>query len=76
MGPFLKSTCDIGLCLNRQEIFKISNRGHGHFLKSTGDMGDPHQGPHNWKVGKGAAGNLLKHPRVVDSGGGREGGLL
>ena len=41
IGWFLKSTCDMGLFLNRQEIYKNSDKGHGHFLKSTCDIGDP-----------------------------------
>ena len=34
-----KSTGDIGLCHNRKEQFKNSDRGYSHLLKSTGDIG-------------------------------------
>ena len=41
----LKTTGEIGLFKNRQGHFKNSDRGHCHFLKSTGDMGTPVKGP-------------------------------
>ena len=38
---FLKSTCDMELCLNRHENYINSDKEHGHFFKSTCDIGDP-----------------------------------